>query len=109
LASGRDHTKTHNQRRSHHRLRRAVGREDAPGRLEPVELGHADVHEHDVGLKRPRLLERFTAVRSLADHLDVLLRFQDHAKAAAQKRLVVGDEDADHRSLTATGSRARTM
>jgi hypothetical protein len=31
--------------------RGAVGREDAPRRLEPVELGHADVHQHDGGME----------------------------------------------------------
>ena len=41
-------------------------------------------------------VERLAAVRRLADDLDVLLRVEDHAKAAADERLVVGDEDADH-------------
>ena len=41
-------------------------------------------------------VERLGAVARLADDLDVVLGFEDHAKAAAHERLVVGDQDADH-------------
>ena len=54
------------------------------------------------------LLERFAAVRRLADDLDVLLGLQDHSKPAPHERLVVGDEDADHRSTASTGKCTRT-
>jgi len=47
------------------------------------------------------------AVGCLADDFDVLLSVEDHAKAVADERLVVGDQDADH-VPAADGRRART-
>ena len=38
-----------------------VGREDTPARLEPVEFGHADVHQDDGGAKAGGLVDRFRA------------------------------------------------
>ena len=75
--------------------RGAVGGEDAPGRLEAVELGHADVHQHDGRVEARRLVDRLEPVARLGHHLDVLLAGEQHAKAGAHHRLVVGDEHAD--------------
>ena len=52
--------------------------------------------------------DRLPPVCGLADHLDVRLRVEDHAKAAPDERLVVGEQDADHVLATSAGSRART-
>jgi hypothetical protein len=73
-------------------------------RLDAVELGHADVHQHDVGRQATRLLDRRVAVGRLADDVDVLLGVEDHAEAGAHQRLVVGDQDADHSGSLATTS-----
>ena len=70
--------------------------QDAPRRLEAVELGHADVHQDDVGPQRAHLVDRLAAVRGLADDLDVGLGVEDHAEAGAHERLVVDEQDADH-------------
>ena len=51
--------------------------------------------------------DRFGAVAGLTDDLDAGLRLEDHAEACAHERLIVGQEDTDHRSLE-YGSRART-
>ena len=51
--------------------RGGVGGEDAPGRLEPVELGHADVHQHDGRVEAGGLVDRLEAVARLGDDLDV--------------------------------------
>ena len=46
------------------------------------------------------------SVAGLGDDLDVRLRFEDRAKAAADERFVVDEQDADHG--VASGRRART-
>jgi hypothetical protein len=71
--------------------------------LEPVEFGHADVHEDHVGCELAGACEGLESVGRLADDLDVLLGFEDHPKAAAHERLVVGDEHPDH-GLDRSGS-----
>jgi hypothetical protein len=49
----------------------ALRGDDAARRLDAVELGYADVHQHDVGL--PRHVDGLDVVVGLADHLDVVL------------------------------------
>ena len=96
------------ERRQDQDPRRLVGGEDAPRRLEPVELGHADVHQHDGRVEARRLVDRLEAVARLGDDLHVRLAREQHAEAPAHERLVVGDEDADaHRRRPSTGRRAR--
>ena len=63
---------------------------------EPVELGHADVHEHDVGPPAGDHVERRAPVGRLAHHRHVGLGLEDHPEARAQELLVVGDHHADH-------------
>ena len=85
---------------------RVVGGEDPPGRLEPVELGHADVHQDDGRVEARRLVDRLEPVARLGHDLDVLLAGEQHAEAGADHRLVVGDEDADaHRPSPPSGRR----
>ena len=66
--------------------------EDPLGRREPVELGHADVHERHVGAPAGDDVDRGVAVGRLADDGDVGLGVEDDAKAGAQQALVVGDD-----------------
>src|SRR4051794_6285554 len=47
------------------------GGEDPAGRLEAVELRHADVHEHDRRVEPPDLGDRLAAGARLGDDLDV--------------------------------------
>ena len=87
-------------------------REQPPRRLDPIELGHADVHQHDVGLELADLLDGVEPVGRLANHLEVVLRVEDHAEAGAHQRLVVGDQQSDAQatlsSLVDIGRVART-
>ena len=87
----------------HARRRVVLARvDDAAGRLDAVELGHADVHQHDVGLQPPRHLDRLQAVDGLADDLEVVLGVEDHLEPRAHERLVVGDQDADAHAVTSS-------
>jgi hypothetical protein len=56
-------------RQYEHLRRRLAAGEQLPGRLEPVELGHADVDQYEVGLELARPRERLAPVTGLADHL----------------------------------------
>ena len=95
------------ERREDQHPRGAIGREDAPRRLEPVELRHADVHENDGRIESRRLLDGLEPVRRLRDDLDVLLAAEEHPEARPHHRLVVGDENADrHEPLPPIGRRA---
>ena len=69
--------------------------EQSAGRLEPVDVRHADVHQDHVRLHAVRGVHRLRAVGRLADDLDVLLGVEDHPESRPNERLVVDDEDAD--------------
>ncbi len=91
-----------------------AGRGQQPPRgLDPVQLGHPDVHQHDVGPQLARLVDGLEPVAGLADDLEIVLGVEDHAEAGAHERLVVGDQQADAHearlsSAPASGSVART-
>ncbi len=71
---------------------------------EAVELGHADVHQHDGRVEARGLLDRLEAVAGLGDHVDVGLAGEQQAEAGADHRLVVGDEHADaHDAVPVSG------
>ena len=69
------------ERRQDEDPRRAVGREDAPRCLEPVELRHADVHQDHARVEPGRLLHRLEAGARLRHDLDVLLAGEQHPEA----------------------------
>ncbi len=76
--------------------------DEQPGGRDPVELRHADVHEDDVGAVEVDRAEHLAAVGGLAHHLEALRAGEHHPQAGAHERVVVDEQDADHR-----GSRAR--
>jgi hypothetical protein len=69
----------------------------------------ADVHEHDVGIRLRGAGDGLLAIRRLADDLDVRLGVEDQAKAGADERLVVDEQNPDHAAGAAArgGVRAR--
>ena len=95
------------ERRQDEDPRRVVGGEDPPRRLEPVELRHADVHQHDRRSEAGRLVDGLEPVGRLGHDFDLGIAREQHAEACSDHRLVVCDEDADaHRWWRSTGSRA---
>lgn len=65
-----------------------------PGqRRQAVEAGHREIEQNEVRLKLDRKLQRFDAVRRLADDLEAALREQ-RRKRIARERMVVDDEDS---------------
>ena len=81
--------------------------EQLPGRLDPVDLGHADVHQHDIRRDAARLLDRLSPVGRLADDLEVGLRLEDHPEAGAHECLVVDDQHAHRPAARPPGARGR--
>ena len=70
--------------------------DEPPRGLDPVHHGHVDVHEHDVGAERGRLLQRLGPVLRETDDLDVLgVVVQEGREALEEEALVVGDEHPD--------------
>ncbi len=65
------------------------------GRLDPVEAGHAYVHQDDVGTLLGGEADRLLAVLGLADHVDPRRRTEQGSKAGAGQRLIVDDEHGD--------------
>ena len=109
LAPALSASKTYSSRSNVVRIRIRVAGSVARMRrvaCEPVELGHADVHQDDPRMEAAGLVDRLEPVARLGDDLHVLLAAEQHAEAGADHRLVVGDEDPDrHRASSAIGSR----
>ena len=93
------------ERREHQDAGPRVGAARAGGRLDAVELRHADVHEQDVRVVGAGGCERVDPVAGLGRHLDVGLGLEHHPQPLAHEVLVVCDDDADHW----TGSDAFTV
>jgi hypothetical protein len=78
---------------------------DPAGWLEPVEVGHADVHEEHVGAGPFGEGDRLVAVAGFADEFKVVGVADHGGEPGAHERLVVGDGDVD--GHTATGLKGR--
>src|ERR671919_1010542 len=77
-------------------------------RLDSIHVGHADVHQDDVGSQLAHAVDRLPAVGSLADDLEPGLRVEEQSEAGAHELLVVDDQHADAHASPPTGSRAAT-
>jgi len=57
-----DHRDIAGHRRRHHQNRAGRGAHDLPGCLNPVQLRHDEIHQHDVGQRRGTTGNRFVSV-----------------------------------------------
>ena len=71
-----------------------IRRHDLRGGLEPINVGHVDVHRDDIGLERFRECHSFTAIFCLADDLQHLIRTDDVLENFAHERRVIDDQNA---------------
>jgi hypothetical protein len=94
------------ERRQHEDAGGVAPGEQPARRLDAVQSRHPHVHQHDVRPAQAREFDRLGAVRGLGHDVHVLLGVEDHAEAAPDQGLVVGDDHADHERPV--GSRART-
>ena len=88
--------------------RRAAGRDDLSRGLDPVETGHADVHQDHVRLELPCEAHGVFPVLGLAHDLEVGTRLDDQREAAAHERLIVDDQHPDAHDASPSGICART-
>jgi hypothetical protein len=70
-------------------------RVDQACRLDAVHARHVEIHQDHVGPPETGALHRRTAVRRLADHLDVRLAAQEGGKTLPYNHVVLHQQDAD--------------
>lgn len=56
---------------------------EASGRLDAVETGHPDIHEHDVRVEPVDHVQALEAVGGLVDHLRVVVQLEDGPQPGA--------------------------
>jgi hypothetical protein len=79
-------------RGEHDNLHLGQVRADATGGLEAVHIGHAQIHEDDVGTVLGGQCNGFRAVAGGADQLDTGQVAQDHGEPVPDDGLVISDE-----------------
>ena len=82
-------------------------RVEPPQHLEPVQLGHLHVEEHEVG---PEPLDRFqrgASIGTLCHHLEVRILPHQVGDPGARQRLVVDHHDRERCAHAGTGAAAR--
>ena len=76
-------------------------------RLMAARSRQQQVQQDQVGLERTGLADRLLGRGRLTDRGDVLLQLQPAPQARPEQRVVVDDQDADHRRLLSTTTLAR--
>lgn len=72
-----------------------VVRADEPRRLDPVEQGHADIHQHDPGPVLPGEAHGLPPVGRFGDDGDAGGAIEEYAESGADQLLVVGQKHRD--------------
>ncbi len=78
---------------------------DLPRGLDAVEFGHGDIHDHDVGLEGPGLLNGLPAMNGPSDHDQVRLRLQEGGEPVQDETVVIREKDLDAHRATSTTTR----
>jgi hypothetical protein len=74
---------------------RRIGLDDAPGRLEPTDAGHRDVHQHEVGPELARQPDRILAGGGQADDVDPPIGGKDRLEGFGEQAMVIDDQNTD--------------
>jgi hypothetical protein len=90
---------------------RGHGTANLPDDFQAVQLRHADVEHHDVGLKDDGLGHGVAPRTRLATHDPSSLPFQHRAHTVPDELMIVGDKDADwcHWPILFNGTLTRTV
>jgi len=67
----------------------------ALGRLEPVEDGHVEIHEHDVRPEQGGEVDRLLAVVRVAGDLQTVVGLKRDRQRFGEQRVVVDDQDPE--------------
>ena len=62
-----------------------------------VQIGHAEVEQQNVGIQLLHLVQHLAAVAGFAHDLEIVFEQQQFFQAVADDRMIVGDEDPNHR------------
>lgn len=62
---------------------------DQASRLDAIQVGHRDIHQHHIGPQLRDLFNRIAAVLVLGTHFDDVSALQQDPKGLAQNRMVV--------------------
>ena len=64
----------------------------AAGGFHAIHAGHTDVHQHHIGHEFFEGIQPGLTVLSLADNIEILLKFQNRAQAVAHQALVIYEQ-----------------
>jgi hypothetical protein len=64
--------------------------QELTGRIQAVEIGHPNIHDHDVRVQLQSLLDRLAAVAGFTADFPAFMFFQKRAQTAAHDFMVVG-------------------
>ena len=67
-------------------------RRDLTAGIDAVQLRHRNVQQHHVGPQFHGKIDRLASIRGLGHHLHIRLAFEQVSKAAANDRVIVGDQ-----------------
>src|SRR6266498_2317176 len=81
---------------------------DPAHRLDPVEVGHGQVHQHQIGLVLASAIGRFPTAAGLAGDLDPLHHPQRRREGPAEGRVVINHQHPQRLLLTEEGSSGKT-
>jgi hypothetical protein len=56
-------------------------------------VGHIDIHNHDIRLELPNLVDGLTTIGCLTDDTQVLLLLNQHAQTFAQHGMIINEQD----------------
>lgn len=101
-AQGRAHELGRAVHRQHqHAAARRGSAQPADG-LAAVATGHREIEQDYVGLEHRGLADGVEAVAGLTDHLDVGLAGQEHPQPGAHDRVIIAEQDPNHRPNRST-------
>jgi hypothetical protein len=82
----------------HHGASSATFRSQSGRNAQPVQQRHFHVQDYYVGIHLVELVPRFDTVGGFAEHVQIRFELEPRAEAAANRGMVVYDQDSDRRA-----------
>src|SRR5262249_1001268 len=84
-------------------------RNNLPGRIEAVQLWHADVDDRKIRLELSCLVDRLPSVRRFGTHLPTGPSFQQRPKPAPDNGMIICNHDSSFRQAAPSRGRSTTL
>jgi len=68
---------------------------DLADEADAADAGHVQIHQHDIGLNGPQLVQGLLGADGAAHHFKFLIRGEENAQAFQQQALVIHEENLD--------------